>query len=409
MSSREDSIEITNSAMIENLEFKTIASQIRATLSPIIDPELKVSIVELGMIGGIDLIEGEVKIDLALTTIACPLRSQIQKEISSKISTLLPNAKVSFNVIAMSQADKAKAMQLARSAASKNAPNNSIPSNARIIAIASGKGGVGKSTTTSAMALGLAELGYRIGILDADIWGFSIPKILGMQAKVSASGTTDQWKIDPLKIQFGDGSISVVSMGFLSQDPTSAIMWRGLVLNRAFQHFIEDVDWSDIDYLLIDMPPGTGDIQMGLSRMLPQAQVIIVTTPSDAANEVAIRMLDMAQRGNLSVLGFIENMAYFLCDHGQRYEIFGKSGLDSSMATKDIEVLARIPISKANSDLNLNDMRAKWTSNDPDHSVEVMRKFAKQLTTEIAPIQEMSGCTSRIEQLLKKIELDKKE
>ncbi|CAG4917273.1 iron-sulfur cluster assembly protein [Acidithrix sp. C25] len=140
MSSREDSIEITNSAMIENLEFKTIASQIRATLSPIIDPELKVSIVELGMIGGIDLIEGEVKIDLALTTIACPLRSQIQKEISSKISTLLPNAKVSFNVIAMSQADKAKAMQLARSAASKNAPNNSIPSNARIIAIASGKG-----------------------------------------------------------------------------------------------------------------------------------------------------------------------------------------------------------------------------------------------------------------------------
>ena len=212
-------------------------------------------------------------------------------------------------------------MARARLLARDPAPATDIPDTARVIAVASGKGGVGKSSVTVNLAVALARRGLTVGVLDADIWGFSVPRLLGMQGEVEARDK----KMVPLERRIGDGVLRVLSMGFLA-DEDSAIMWRGLILNRAVQQFLEDVHWGDLDYLLIDMPPGTGDIQMGLARMLPRTEVIVVTTPPVAAQKVAARTADMARKGYLRVAGVIENMSDFTCEHGTSYALFGSGG-----------------------------------------------------------------------------------
>ena len=198
-----------------------------------------------------------------------------------------------------------------------------IPETARVVAIASGKGGVGKSSVTVNLAVALARRGLTVGVLDADIWGFSVPRLLGMQGDVEARDK----KMVPLERAVGTGLLRVLSMGFLA-DEDNAIMWRGLVLNRAVQQFLEDVHWGDLDFLLIDMPPGTGDIQMGLARMMPRTEVLVVTTPPLAAQKVAARTADMARKGYLQVTGVIENMSDFTCEHGTSYALFGSGGGD---------------------------------------------------------------------------------
>src|SRR6202023_1705665 len=191
----------------------------------------------------------------------------------------------------------------------------------RVLAIASGKGGVGKSSITVNLAVALARRGLTVGILDADIWGFSVPRLLGMEGGVEAR----QGKMVPLEKPVGRGVVRVLSMGFLA-DEEQAIMWRGLVLNRAVQQFLQDAHWGDIDYLLIDLPPGTGDVQMGLARLLPRTEMLVVTTPPLAAQKVAARAADMARKGYLRVAGVIENMSDFTCEHGTSYALFGSGG-----------------------------------------------------------------------------------
>ena len=375
-----------------------IKERVRASLATVMDPELGVGILEAGMVPNIEIAESVVTIQLALTTIACPLRSRIQGEVRQKISDLYPAMTVEFQVVEMDSNAKAELMRLARSKASSLAGRNSIPAHARVIAVSSGKGGVGKSTITASLAVALAEEGFVVGILDADIWGFSIPKMLDVNQSISAKGSSTDWEIDPVSMKIGKGELRIISMGFLSRDPTSAIMWRGLVLNRAFQHFIEDVDWSGIDYLLIDMPPGTGDIQMGLSRMLSRAEVIIVTTPNDTATEVALRMVDMANKGNLTVLGVVENMSYFECGHGERYEIFGSGTTQEICEQTGLEVLARIPIANRQHDSNLS-IKDRFAEAVSTPDVVEIRKFADKFSKEIAPPIAMEGCTSRISAL----------
>ena len=219
-------------------------------------------------------------------------------------------------------------MSRARWKARDNALDTDIPATARILAISSGKGGVGKSSVTANLAVLLADRGYTVGVLDADVGGFSMPRLLGIDGEIEAERAGEgKTVMKPVVREIGDGVLHVVSMGSISgANENEAIMWRGLMLNRAVQHFLEDVQWGDLDYLLIDMPPGTSDIQMGLARMLPRTDVVIVTTPAMAAQQVAARAADMARKGFLRVAGVIENMGPSATPDGTVTAMFGSGG-----------------------------------------------------------------------------------
>ena len=296
---------------------------VRAALLGVIDPELGDNIVDLGMVRAVAVDpDGRVEVRVDLTVAGCPLRTQLRSDVESRVGSLPGVRLVEVVMGVMDAAERSALMDRARRKAQEDrALATDIPATARILAVSSGKGGVGKSSVTVNLAVALAQRGLVVGLLDADIWGFSVPRLLGMQGELTAEGK----KIVPLEKQVGPGLLKVVSMGFLA-DEESAIMWRGLILNRAVQQFLEDVRWGELDYLLIDMPPGTGDIQMGLARMLPRTEVLVVTTPPIAAQKVAARAADMARKGHLRVAGVIENMSDFTCDHGTSYALFGAGG-----------------------------------------------------------------------------------
>jgi ATP-binding protein involved in chromosome partitioning len=294
----------------------------------------------------------------------------------------------------MDAAQRSALMDRARRKAQEDrAISTDIPATARVMAVSSGKGGVGKSSVTVNLAVALAQRGLVVGLLDADIWGFSVPRLLGMQGELTAEGK----KIVPLEKPVGPGLLKVVSMGFLA-DEDSAIMWRGLILNRAVQQFLEDVRWGELDYLLIDMPPGTGDIQMGLARMLPRTEVLVVTTPPLAAQKVAARAADMARKGHLRVAGVIENMSAFTCDHGTSYPLFGAGGGARLAADIGVPLVGTVPLHP--------DMATAGDSGTPvalERGVlgVAFDALATRITQDIAPVVELSGCTAR---LLDKVE-----
>jgi ATP-binding protein involved in chromosome partitioning len=246
----------------------------------VIDPELGDDLVDLGMYLGCEIAgDGTVTVKVALTTAGCPLRAQLQRDVEARVGTLPGVGRVRVRTSEMAPAQKKELMARARRRAQENPPATEIPGRTRVLAISSGKGGVGKSSVTVNLAAGLAARGLTVGLLDADIAGFSVPRMLGMEGRLEATrmDTSERPRIEPMTKQVGPGMIKVVSMGFLSPED-EAIMWRGLMLLRGVQHFLEEVAWGDLDYLLVDMPPGTGDIQMGLARMLPRAEMLIVNT-----------------------------------------------------------------------------------------------------------------------------------
>ena len=224
-------------------------------LRGVIDPELGSDIVDLGMAKAVDIDDdGLVTVTIALTTAGCPLRAQIQKDIRIRVGSLAGVTKVEIAWTEMDKADKARTMERARANAQGESPETQVPATTRVIAVASGKGGVGKSSVTVNLAAAMAARGLSVGVLDADIWGFSVPRMLGIDGRMQ--GDPEAGRIVPHDLPVGAGRLSVVSMGFLVDDEGSALMWRGLMLNRAVQHFLEDVAWpDDLDYLLIDMPP----------------------------------------------------------------------------------------------------------------------------------------------------------
>jgi len=308
-------------------------------LSTIVDPELGVDIVELGMVKDITYKDATVFIQLALTIAECPMRNQIETEINRKLLLMENIDKVQIDVVAMNKKDRSAVMEKARKKARDNANETKIDPQTRVIAIGSGKGGVGKSTISTNIALGLEKQGYKTGLLDADIWGFSIPRLLGIQARLEAG---EDKKIIPYK----RGNLEVVSTGLITEDEDTALMWRGLMLSKALEQFLNDVSWGKLDYLIIDLPPGTGDIQMALGRLLPQAELIVVTTPQVTAQKVATRVADMAKRSFIPLLGVIENMSYFETDTGQKYEIFGEGGGEKLAEQFAIPLLMKIPLSE---------------------------------------------------------------
>jgi ATP-binding protein involved in chromosome partitioning len=264
-----------------------------------------------------------------------------------------------------------------------------------VLAIASGKGGVGKSSVTVNLATALAARGYTVGVMDADIWGFSVPRMLGVEGRLTAGVMTDgSKKITPLEKPVGRGLLKVVSMGSLVEEEGTALMWRGLMLTKAVEQFLRDVRWGDMDYLLIDMPPGTGDVQMGLARLLPRTDLIIVTTPAVSAQKVAIRAADMARRSFLRVAGVIENMSTFVCDHGERYALFGEGGGQTLADEIGVQLLGQVPLEA--SVAAAGDSGEPVTLSGEGPAADAFRAIAALLATEVAPPVEMAGCSARM-------------
>ena len=366
-------------------------------LRGVIDPELGSDIVDLGMAKGVSIDpDGTVHVTVALTTSGCPLRAQIQKDVRSRIGSLPGVTKVSLHWTELTAEEKAATMSKARLHAAANAPDTEIPATTRVICVASGKGGVGKSSVTVNLAAALAARGLTVGVLDADIWGFSVPRMLGVDGRLGGEETTtgdSARKIVPNTKSVGNGMLKVVSMGLLVDDEETALMWRGLMLNRAVQHFLEDVRWGDMDYLVIDMPPGTGDVQMGLARMLPRAELIVVTTPAVSAQKVAVRAVNMARRSHLRVAGVIENMSSFTCSHGTSYPLFGEGGGAALAAEAGVPLLASIPLEPS--------VAAGGDAGAPvalasGPAAEAFVSLAERIVTETVPLVEMAGCSARM-------------
>ncbi len=279
-------------------------------------------------------------------------------------------------------------MARARLKAQERPVATDIPAQAKVLAVASGKGGVGKSSISVNLAVALARRGLVVGLLDADVWGHSVPRLLGMDGELRA----EDGKMIPFERAIGSGVLRVISMGFLSGED-EAIMWRGLMLNRAVQHFLEDVRWGALDYLVIDLPPGTGDVQMGLARMIPRTEVLVVTTPNKAAQTVAGRAADMARRGHIRVAGVIENMSAFTCEHGTTYDIFGSGGGQRLADQVGVPLIGMVPL-----DAGLaaaGEIGVPVALDDAGPLGEVFAAMAQRVT-EISPRLEMGTCTARL-------------
>ncbi|MEZ5237726.1 MAG: P-loop NTPase [Microthrixaceae bacterium] len=315
---------------------------IRSILGTVMDPELGSDIVSLGMVRKVSVdASGKVRIGVALTTAGCPLRAEIQRDVRNRVGSLPGVSGVKIDWSELTQAEKAETMARARRAISERPETTTVPARTKVLLVASGKGGVGKSSVSVNLAASLAVSGLRVGILDADIWGFSVPRMLGVEERLSTDG---RGRILPQRVDVGEGSIEVVSMGLLVEEEGSALMWRGLILNRAVRHFLEDVAWGDLDYLVVDMPPGTGDVQMGLAKMLPRSEMLVVTTPALAAQKVAQRVVDMGRKNFLHVAGVIENMSAYVDPAGGVHEIFGAGGGERLAQEAGLELLGSIPI-----------------------------------------------------------------
>ncbi len=312
-------------------------------LRGVVDPELGSDIVDLGMVKKIDFKDnGDLKITIALTTAGCPLKAQIQKDVRLRVKSISEISHVKIEWTELTDEERAKTMDRARFNLSQEDVVTQIPRTTKSIMIASGKGGVGKSSVTANIATGLAAKGLTVGVLDADIWGFSIPQMLGVEGRLA--GNEETKKIVPLVKSVGSGTLKIISMGFLVNEDKSSLNWRGLILNRAVRHFLEDVEWGDMDYLVIDMPPGTGDVQMGLAKMLPRSDMIVVTTPSKTVQTVATRVASMAQSYYLRIAGVIENMSFFVNEEGKQYNIFGSGGGEKLAHDLGVPLLGSIPI-----------------------------------------------------------------
>jgi ATP-binding protein involved in chromosome partitioning len=368
-------------------------ADVMAILRGVVDPELGSDIVDLGMVNGVEIDDdGFVTVTVALTISGCPLRVQIRDDVKSKVLGLPGVTGVKVNFGEMDQAQRSQVMQRARLNASRNAPATAVPLTARVVAVASGKGGVGKSSVTVNLASALAAGGFTVGVVDADIWGFSVPRMLGISGRLGASGDS---RIVPHDVPVGKGRIKVVSMGFLVDDEDTAIMWRGLMLAKALEEFLVKVAWGELDYLLVDMPPGTGDIQMALGRLLPRTEMVVVTTPAVAAQKVAVRVADMARRSYLKILGVIENMSSFTCEHGRSYALFGEGGGATLADSLGVPLIGRIPLEPAVS--AANDAGTPLSSASPhSRAGAAFAAIASAISGELLPPVDMAGCTARV-------------
>ena len=310
--------------------------QIQDALRKVIDPELRKDIVSLGMVRSIETPqEGRVDVIVSLTTPGCPIRSHFEKAVKESVGELGVNlVNVGFDVLSADE-KQTLSQRLGRQG---GLPEGALAAVKNVICIGSGKGGVGKSTVTANLAAALQAEGKDAAVLDADVWGYSIPRMLGVHGRPMVSA---QRKILPLDAH---GGVRVISIEFFLNEQDQAITWRGPMLHKAIRQFLEDVDWGELDYLLIDLPPGTGDVSMTLAQLLPQAKFVIVTTPQPAAQHVAKRAAETALRFDLEIAGVVENMSAFTTPTGERFTIFGEGGGQFLADDLDVPLLGKIPL-----------------------------------------------------------------
>ena len=311
--------------------------EVRQALRTVVDPELHQNIVDLGMVRSVDYpAPGEVGVTVSLTTPGCPIRSHFQKAVDRTVSALPGVERVSVGFDVLSESEKDGLRQ--RVGRSEGLPDGALAAVRNVICVGSGKGGVGKSTTTANLTAALHAEGKRAAALDADVWGYSIPRMLGVHGKPKVSA---QRRILPLVVH---GGVKAMSIEFFLDDRDQAVVWRGPMLHKAIRQFLEDVEWGELDYLLIDLPPGTGDVSMTLAQLLPQSRFVIVTTPQPAAQQVARRAAETAQRFDLEIAGVIENMSGFVTPTGERYTIFGEGGGQLLADDLDVPLLGKVPL-----------------------------------------------------------------
>ena len=358
-------------------------------LRPVEDPELHRSIVDLGMVRDVIVATNSVSLTIVLTVPGCPLRNEIQRRVTDAITSLdgIETAEIAWSH--MTDEEKATLRQnlhgdpgatAGSQQAHGHAEGRAIPfadpsSRTRVLLIASGKGGVGKSSITTNLSVALAKRGKSVAVVDADVWGFSIPRMLGVPHPPTV--------IDQMIIPPESHGVKCISMGFFAQEDTPVI-WRGPMLHKALEQFLTDVFWDDPDFLVVDLPPGTGDIALSLAQFLPTAEVYVVTTPQPAAQRVAQRAAFMAEKVRLDVKGVIENMSWFTGDDGKKYEIFGAGGGNELATRLEVPLLGQIPL--------LSDLREGADGGKPivvtdpeSEAAKAISAIAERIDVELAP------------------------
>jgi ATP-binding protein involved in chromosome partitioning len=302
---------------------------ILAALGNVIDPELRKPVTELDMVRGIEIAGGDVTVTIALTVAGCPLRTSFQDQVHEHVSAVPGVESVRLDFDVMSPEEKAALTTRLRGGVSERSKGIQLDASTRVIAVASGKGGVGKSSLTVNLAAALSQLGQKVGVLDADVYGHSVPHLLGIRQKPVL---VDRMIVPPVA-----HDLKLMSIGFFL-DGNEPVMWRGPMLHRALEQFLQDVHWGELDTLVVDMPPGTGDVSISLGQLLPRAEAVIVTTPQALAQEVAVRAALMAQKTSMRLLGVVENMTS---------EVFGAGGGELLAHELGIPLLGSVPLDAA--------------------------------------------------------------
>jgi ATP-binding protein involved in chromosome partitioning len=360
-------------------------SDVLEALRLVEDPELHRSIVELDMVRGVRVDGNRVQVTVALTVAGCPLRTEITRRVTEAAAALDGVSAVDVELTVMTDEERQVLAERLRAghahahegdhAHGATRPNPFLDAATRILAIASGKGGVGKSSVTTNLAVALAQRGKRVAAIDADVWGFSMPRMLGVDRPPVV--------IDDVLVPPEAHGVALISMGFFARED-QPVVWRGPMLHKALEQFLTDVHWGEPDYLVIDMPPGTGDIALSMAQFLPRAEVLIVTTPQPAAQKVAQRAAFMARRVNLEVVGVVENMSWFRGDDGTAYPIFGEGGGEELAADLGVPLLGRVPLVPALREGG--DLGRPIVVTDPDSEAALaFRAVAERLETDVTP------------------------
>jgi ATP-binding protein involved in chromosome partitioning len=369
-----------------------LEADVRAALSGVEEPELRRSVTELGMVEQVAVDRKRARIVLALPLPGDATRAELRARVLTALAGVPGANRVDVELRDMDEAELRRvaailkgipanplqvvdATQAAAPRPIEPRPNPFTDTRTRVLAVASGKGGVGKSSVTTNLSIALAQRGNRVAAVDADVWGFSMPRMLGI---AHPPGLIDDVIVPPEA--FG---VRLISMGFFARED-QAVIWRGPMLHKALEQFLTDVYWGDTDYLIVDMPPGTGDVSLSISQFLPRAEVVVVTTPQPAAQRVAQRAAAMAEKVDLDVIGVIENMSWFRGDDGKRYEIFGTGGGAELAAQLGVPLLGQVPLVPALREGG-DEGRPIVVARPDDEAAQVFRAIADRLDTELRP------------------------
>jgi len=357
--------------------------QVREALAGVDDPEIKRPITELGMVDSVTIGDTEITVRILLTVAGCPLKDTLNRDVTAAVGTVAPAHAVRVDMGVMSDEQRKGMQDMLRGGGQRDIPFAQPGSLTKVFAIASGKGGVGKSTVTVNLAVAMAQSGLKVGVVDADIYGHSIPDMLGVGDR---RPTQVEEMIMPVPVDLGAGTeLKVISIGMLKPRKDQVVAWRGPMLDRALVQMLSDVYWGDLDALLLDLPPGTGDMAISLGQHLPNAEVVVVTTPQPAAAQVAERAGTMASMMHQRVVGVIENMSYLQLPSGDRMEVFGSGGAAEVAKTLserfgyDVPVLGQVPLEEALREGG--DSGAPIVSAHPDaESAKILQAAADQLS-----------------------------